>query len=223
MEGGYSNENSFASSEIPHVDKEGGDSTESSLGSLVSCAGLGFDTEDICSKEELLNIEDSQLKGNSLVLPCVPNAEAGRQYLRRGSRILLHGTFDFKLYALVRLSELGDHDRLQISEEIDEHWRLDEVLSIIELPDESFELVVLRSSFQTLESQLLKIFPGCRLEQDDPTEPEEEDVKTFHYVKAKCMQIEAFRKRVEYMSQEGHPMAAAFYSQRWNAVEQELG
>lgn len=74
------------------------------------------------------------------------------------------------LYILARMSELGDHDRRQLSEAVDKNWRL-EVLSIFELPDESFELVVLETSFQKLESQLLEIFPGCHLEQDNPTEP----------------------------------------------------
>lgn len=199
----------------PDVDTERGHLKDDSLASS--------ETEDARSKEEVLDIEDSHLKGNFLVLPNIPNVEAGRQYIWSGSRILLHRTFDFKLYTLARLSKLGDHNRRQILEAIDKHWRLGEVLSIIELPDESFELVVLESSFRNLESQLLEIFPGCHLEQDDPTEPDEEEVKTLHYVKAKCMRIEAFRKRVEHMDQEGHSIAAAFYSQRWNAVEQELG
>ena len=172
-------------------------------------------------------------KFNQLTQRCVsPNVDTERGYSKKSSLASseAHDRDNEEadlpktslLYILARLSKLGACDRRQLFEAFDKNWR-HEVLSIIELPDETFEVVVLKTFFQKLGSQLLEVFPGCHLEHDDPTEPDEEEVKKFHYVKARRMCIEAFRKRVEHIDQTGHPIAAAFYSQRWVAVEQEQG
>ncbi|EMT66824.1 hypothetical protein FOC4_g10000104 [Fusarium odoratissimum] len=53
-----------------------------------------------------------------------------------------------------------------------------EVSSLLELSDESWEMVVLKPYFQELEISLGEIFPGCHFDPIyDPTEPTREDVE----------------------------------------------
>jgi hypothetical protein len=49
---------------------------------------------------------------------------------------------------------------------------LNDVLSAEELPDETWELPVLKTYLPTFEAKVRSIFPGCNIEPDyDPTEP----------------------------------------------------
>jgi hypothetical protein len=136
--------------------------------------------------------------------------QEGRQYIRASSRISLYGTFDVKSYTLVRLSNL---EGSQILETLDSLGRLDEILSIEELKDGSWELPVLKSYFPKLETQLCRIFPGCDIEQsNNPTEPRKEEVEQYGKEVAKHLTIIAFYERAERMKVEGFPGAIAFYS-----------
>jgi hypothetical protein len=59
-----------------------------------------------------------------------------------------------------------------------DYRRLHEVSSALELPDESREMIVLKSYLLELEIRLGEIFPGCHFDLIyDPTEPSKEDVE----------------------------------------------
>lgn len=102
----------------------------------------------------------------------------GHQYLRNGSLAALHSEFDYVSYKCVRLSNLGSHKREEIFVKLDKVGRIHEVSSALELPDESWEMVVLESYLPELEIRLGEIFPGCHFDPIyDPMEPSKEDVE----------------------------------------------
>lgn len=160
----------------------------------------------------------------------------GRQDLRKGSLAELHSEFDYRSYTLVRLSNLGNHKREEIFVKLDKVGRLHEVSSALELPDESWEMVVLKPYLPELEIRLGEIFPGCHFDPIyDPTEPSREDVER-HFVAAKnsklpvesremvedvkrchtaakILRIDASSSRAMAVIREGSwPVAAAYYS-----------
>lgn len=165
----------------------------------------------------------------------VLDLKLGRQYLRKGSLATLHSEFDYMSYTLVRLSNLGGHKRKEISVK-DKVGRLHEVSSVLELPDKSWEMVVLKSYLPELEIRLGEIFPGCHFHPNyDPTEPSREDVERLYvaaknsalpaepgemiedvkrcYTAAKIMRIDVSSSRATAMIKEGPgTVAAAYYS-----------
>jgi len=165
----------------------------------------------------------------------VLDLKLGRQYLRKGSLATLHSEFDYMSYTLVRLSNLGSHKRKEISVKMDKVGRLYEVSSALELPDESWEMVVLKSYLPELEIKLGEIFPGCHFHPNyDPTEPSREDVERLLIITqnsklpaepgemvvdvkrchtaAKILKINASSSRAIAMIREGcWPVAAAYY------------
>ena len=160
----------------------------------------------------------------------------GRQYLRSGSLAALHSEFDYVSYTLARLSNLGNHKREEIFVKLDKVGRLHEVSSAVELPDESWEMVALKSYLPKLEIRLGKIFPGCHFDPIyDPTEPSKKDVERLFvattnsnlpnepgemvedvrrcYTAAKILRIDATSSRAIAMIRERPwPVAAAYYS-----------
>jgi hypothetical protein len=113
------------------------------------------------------------------------NIEMGRQYLRKGTFAELHGEFDCESYTPIRLSNLGYRTIQEISEKLNKIGNLGQVLKVLELPDESWEMVVLKSYLPQLKNKLFKIFPGCDIDLDyDPTEPSREEVERL-YITAK--------------------------------------
>ena len=167
----------------------------------------------------------------------VRDLRLGRQYLRKGSFAELPSGFDFRSYTLVRLTKLGKHKFEEISVKLDNVGRLHEVSSVLELPDQSWEMVVLKSYLPELEITLGGIFPGCHLDPIyNPTEPGRGDVERLHaaakdskslaksggaaedakrfYVAAKILKIDAFASRAMAMIREegSWPVAAAYYS-----------
>jgi hypothetical protein len=101
---------------------------------------------------------------------------------------------------------------------LDEIAKLDEILSMEELADESWELSVLKSYIPQLEVQLREIFRDCKVEPYDPTTPNEQEVKQFGREKAKLLSIAIFCDRAERKQREAWPKAAAFYGHLLHAV-----
>lgn len=163
----------------------------------------------------------------------------GRQYWRRESLAAFYSEIDYTSYALVRLSNLENHDQNVIFAKLDKVGRLHEVPSISKLPDGSLEMIALKSYLPELEIKLGKIFPGCRFHPNyDPTEPSREDVDRLHvvtkiskssakpgdivpdekpcYTVAKTLKINAFSSRAMGMIGEKcwpiAPIAAGYYN-----------
>ncbi|KAH6704336.1 hypothetical protein BKA61DRAFT_703164 [Leptodontidium sp. MPI-SDFR-AT-0119] len=137
--------------------------------------------------------------------------------------------------ANVRLSNLGSHKREEIFVKLDKVGRLHEVSSALELPDESWEMVVLKSYFPELEIRLGEIFPGCHFDPIyDPTKPSKEDVERLFvaatnsklptepgemaedvkrcYTVAKILRIDASSSKAMAMIREQPwPVAAVYY------------
>jgi hypothetical protein len=138
-------------------------------------------------------------------------------------------------YTLIRLSNLGNHKRKEIFMKLDKVGRLHEVSNALELPDESWEIVILKSYLPELEIRLGEIFPGCHFHPNyDPTEPSREDVERLLivtknsklsaeagemvidvkrcYTAAKILKINASSSRAMAMiREECWPVAAAYY------------
>ncbi len=111
---------------------------------------------------------------------------------------------------------------------------------MVELPDESWEMVVLKSYLLELENRLAKMFPGCDIDLDyNPTEPSREDVESLYltaknpkpraksgeiaafidvedlkrfYVAAKARKVVASSRTAIAMIREAWPTAVAYYS-----------
>lgn len=167
-----------------------------------------------------VNVGGQHFGGDSYALPNSPGVEAGRQYIRKGSRILLYGKFDPEQYILVRLSKLEGYESGLILRTLDSLGQLDEILSTEELTDKSWELPVLKSYLPRLQDQLRKHFPRCHIEPDnDPTEPEDQQEGLPGYHLAKILKTRVFCERAKHMKQDAFPRAAAFYSHLTDKVE----
>jgi hypothetical protein len=166
--------------------------------------------------------------------------DLGRQYLRKGTFAELHREFDCGSYTTVRLANLGYRAPQEIPEKLDEVGKLDQVPSVLELPDESWEMVVLKSYLPELENKLAKIFPGCYIDLDyDPAEPSREDIERLYitaknpkpqaksgeiatfidvedlkrfYIAAKARKVDASSRTAIAMIREAWPAAVAYYS-----------
>jgi energy-converting hydrogenase A subunit M len=160
----------------------------------------------------------------------------GRQHLRKDSLAALHSEFDYMSHALARLSNLGSHEEEEIFTKLNKVGRLHGVISALELPDESMEMVILKSCIPELRHRLGEIFPGCHFDPIyDPTEPSREDVELRYvaannstlpavsgemiedvkrcYTAAKILRINASSSRATAMiKEESRPEAAAYYS-----------
>jgi len=127
-------------------------------------------------------------------------------------------------YTLVRLSNAGDGNTLNILDT--KIGTVNEVPSIEELNDGSWEMAVLKSYCPTLQAMLGKIFPGSDVDLNyDPTEPTVSEVENLGYNVAKTLCEYLFIKRAERMVKEGWPMAADCYehltariNSRWRAT-----
>lgn len=83
-----------------------------------------------------------------------------------------------------------------------------------ELPDESWELLVLDSYLLKFKGEVAEVFLGCNVETDyNPLEPNKKEIKEFGVEKAKSIRVYKFHSRVQHMMNEGRPKAAAIYSQ----------
>lgn len=166
----------------------------------------------------------------------VHNSRLGRQHLRKDSLAALHSEFDYMSCTLARLSNLGTHKEEEISTKLNEVGRLYGVFSALELPDESMEMVTLKSYIPELQYRLGEIFPGCHFDPIyDPTEPSREDVERLYvaaknstlpaesgemiedvkwcHTAAKVLRIDASSSRARAMIKEGpRTVAAAYYS-----------
>ncbi len=89
---------------------------------------------------------------------------------------------------------------------------LNELLSMEELIDGTWEIAVLKSYGPTLQAILGEKFPGSDVDLDyDPTEPTTSEMENSDYSATKTLREHLFIKRAERMIKEGPPMAAKFY------------
>lgn len=85
---------------------------------------------------------------------------------------------DMNSYTFVRLSCLENVEGDEIVRKLGEVGAFNEVFSIVQLPDESGEMAVLKSDLPELESKLKKFFPGCNVDPTyDPLNPSTEEVE----------------------------------------------
>ncbi|KAH6714797.1 hypothetical protein BKA61DRAFT_575503 [Leptodontidium sp. MPI-SDFR-AT-0119] len=98
----------------------------------------------------LLDIDDLE-KALDLDIRCgIPaleksiNLDIGRQYLRNGPSAELCREFDYGSYTAVRQSNLGYRPPQKIPEKFDKVGNLNQVPIVVELPDETWEMVVLK-------------------------------------------------------------------------------
>ncbi|KAG9229879.1 hypothetical protein BJ875DRAFT_521732 [Amylocarpus encephaloides] len=166
--------------------------------------------------------------------------DTGHPYFRKGSLPGSLRMVDCESYTLVRLSNLRSHKSEEILAELDGVGKLHQLASIMALPDESWEMVVLKSYLPELEDALGKMFPGCHVDPDyDPTEPSSDDIGCLHmaaktlklparsgekvplmvaedegqsYTAAKAPKIHESSSRARTMATDAWPVAAAYYT-----------
>jgi hypothetical protein len=81
-------------------------------------------------------------------------------------------------YTLVKLSKVGDANVLKLLD--GKIWRVNQVPSIKQLHDRSWEMVVLKSLRGTLQETLNNIFPSLDVDMNyDPLIPTANDVKVY--------------------------------------------
>jgi hypothetical protein len=123
-------------------------------------------------------------------------------------RIQLDG-YDFDSYTLVRVSDLGHYAYTP-----DKLGNFDEILSIEELDDGSWEFPVRKSYLPTLKDKLREVVSDCIIDPDyDPTKPSAREVEEFGYVRARILKKDKFHDRAKRMIHEAFPKAAAFYAE----------
>jgi hypothetical protein len=88
-----------------------------------------------------------------------------------------------------------------------------QVLSAQELPDESWEMVVLKSYLPAFMATVVKKFPGSHIDQTyDPCKPSDNEVRTLGYDIAEHQRYCQFLVRAENMVRAPWPDTAAYYS-----------
>ena len=65
--------------------------------------------------------------------------------MRKDTLTILYLEFNYILYILIRLSNIGTYKEKEILTKLNEVRRLYRVFSILELPDKSIEIVILKS------------------------------------------------------------------------------
>jgi hypothetical protein len=114
-------------------------------------------------------------------------------------------------YTLARLSKVEDGNVLEILD--GKTWRVNEVPSIEQLHDRSWEMVVLKSFCGTLQETLDNIFPGSDVDMNyDPLKPTANDVEVWGPDQAKKLYELCFVQRAKTMVRKGWPVAAAYYA-----------
>jgi hypothetical protein len=119
--------------------------------------------------------------------------------------------FDCNVYTLVRLYDL----KLYLT-------RHDEVISLLELQDESVELGVLTTYIPKLKELLGIVFLNYSVDWEHwPFDPSLKAVESFcatypelsnDYTKAKARMVDLFSRRAEAMIKDGWPMQITWYS-----------
>jgi hypothetical protein len=126
------------------------------------------------------------------------------------------------------LYHLKPCDDRQIPQQLDKIGDHSQIISILELPDQSWELGVLKAYIPKLEKLLDEAFIDYSIDRDHrPFDPSIEVVKSFvtnhplrfvakdkkHvYVAAKAQIVDEFSRRAEAIIQIGWPRAVIFYS-----------
>jgi hypothetical protein len=128
--------------------------------------------------------------------------------------------FDCNLYTPIRLYDLASGDKETITKLV-ELKRHDEILCILELEDESFELGVRKTCIPELEKLLDKSIKCLVDWEHRPFDPSFKDVESFcvnhpelsgDHTKAKPRMRAQFRKRAEEVIKNGWPMQKEWYS-----------
>lgn len=151
-----------------------------------------------------------QSRGDSTIRTTKEDTMLPRITTVSGRHLTPPSSLGMNQYTLVRLSKVGDGNILDILD--GKIGTVDEVPSIEELCDGSWEMAVLESYCPTLQAMLGKIFPGSDVDLNyDPTEPTVSEVENFGPEKAKAVCKYLFIERAERMVKEGWPMAADCY------------
>jgi hypothetical protein len=96
-----------------------------------------------------------------------------------------------------------------------------DIPGVLELPDETWELIVHRLYVTKLCSKLRALFPLCQVNPDyDPTEPTAADIQRFRYDVAKWQKESAFFAREQSM-RDAWPTAAKYYNLRAEDIRVE--
>jgi hypothetical protein len=119
------------------------------------------------------------------------------------------------LYTFAQLSNVVQH-RESVRELVDEIDLLD-IPSLVQLEDESFELVVRTSSLPELRKKFCTRFPDCDITIYDPTEPTETDSIHYSYDQAKARTVNEFLKRKAEMMSGSH-ISVEYYNLRAKAL-----
>ncbi|KKY22695.1 hypothetical protein UCRPC4_g03198 [Phaeomoniella chlamydospora] len=160
-------------------------------------------------------------------LPVVDNSKPEHPYLGPSAVVKFKSECDIKQYRFIRLSNLQGPD---LAQKISSIRNLSEVFSLVELPDESWEIVVLIADSPTLENKLSQMFPGCNIDTEhDPFQPSSGDVESFcietgsssirplsksadpSYLKAQALKRNLFLETITAMSTQD-PKKAIFYA-----------
>jgi hypothetical protein len=121
-------------------------------------------------------------------------------------------------YTLVRLSKVGDANVLKLLD--GKILRVNQVPSIKQLHDRSWEMVVLKSLRGTLQETLDNIFPGSDVDMNyDPLIPTANDVKVYGPDQAKKLYELCFVQRAKTMVRKAWPVAAAYYAYRLETMD----
>jgi hypothetical protein len=121
-------------------------------------------------------------------------------------------------YTLVRLSKVGDANVLKLLD--GKIWRVNQVPSIKQLHDRSWEMVVLKSLCGTLQETLDNIFPGSDVDMNyNPLKPTANDVEVCGPDQAKKLYELCFVQRAKTMVREAWPVAAAYYAYRLETMD----
>jgi len=140
--------------------------------------------------------------------------DTGRLYSRNYYHEELCRPLDIELFTLVRLSTLEHFEGSLVLDTLDKELPRREVLSVVELPDESWELVVLRSYLPKLVHRLGENLPGAHVDKTyDPCEPPEDNfLDILGYDGAKALRVYTFSVRARDLIRNAWPDAAAYYA-----------
>ena len=130
--------------------------------------------------------------------------------------------FDCDLYTPIRLYGLASEDKEMLTKLVDLKAGHDEILCILELEDESFELGILKTYIPELKKLLDTKFLQHSVDWEyRPFDPSLKDVKSFcarhpelsdDYTKAKARMRAQFCKRAEEILRDGWAMQKIWYS-----------
>ncbi|KIM93097.1 hypothetical protein OIDMADRAFT_149816 [Oidiodendron maius Zn] len=125
-------------------------------------------------------------------------------------------------YTLLHLSNVTEYGKVLLEHLEDQFGSLQNLPGIVELPDETWEVVVHRQYVSEFHAKLSKLFPLCCVNLDyDPMEPSKAEIERFgNYEVAKWQKEAAFIDRAQLMM-DAWPKAARYYNIRAEMIGEE--